>query len=292
MKKTNIEKILLLLIFTIVACDSSSKKKELTSKLVDRSIADMVSIKGGDFLMGDFGPLVGEKLPFSIQQDDKILHKVILSDFMISKYKVTNADYKTYLEVTGIPAPPVDSLAKGSPSLLSDNYSVTVTWQRAKDYCLWLGEQSGKKVDLPTEAQWEYAARSEGKYLPFATDNGKIERGRNYPTFDELQKYTDGLYLPIYPIGKYPPNPSGLYDMGLSGKEWTNDWYASDYYSHSPVKDPQGPAKGKKKVQRGAVGGDDQYALTMFRQSSPPNPKPEDDEYDYDTGVFRCVVNK
>ncbi|GAL58209.1 putative sulfatase-modifying factor [Pseudescherichia vulneris NBRC 102420] len=292
MKKMNIEKILLLLIFTIVACDSSSKKKELTNKLVDRSIADMVSIKGGDFLMGDFGPLVGEKLPFSIQRDDKILHKVILSDFMISKYKVTNADYKIYLEVTGIAAPPVDSLAKDSPSLLSDNYSVTVTWQRAKDYCLWLGNKSGKKVDLPTEAQWEYAARSEGKYLPFATDNGKIERGKNYPTFDELDKYTDGLGLPIYPIGKYPPNPSGLYDMGLSGKEWTNDWYASDYYSHSPAKDPQGPAKGKKKVQRGAVGGDDQYALTMFRQSSPPNPKPEDDRYDYDTGVFRCVINK
>ncbi|GAL58208.1 putative sulfatase-modifying factor [Pseudescherichia vulneris NBRC 102420] len=286
------KKIIILLAFTLVACDNPSEKSELASKLVDKSLSNMIAVKGGEFMMGDFGPLVGEKLPFSIQRDDKILHKVILSDFMISKYKVTNADYKIYLEVTGITAPPVYSLAKGSPILLSDNYSVRITWQRAKDYCLWLGEQSGKKVDLPTEAQWEYAARSEGKYLPFATDNGKIERGRNYPTFDELQKYTDGLYLPIYPIGKYPPNPSGLYDMGLSGKEWTNDWYASDYYSHSPVKDPQGPAKGKKKVQRGAVGGDDQYALTMFRQSSPPNPKPEDDEYDYDTGVFRCVVNK
>lgn len=175
--------------------------------------------------------------------------------------------------------------------LLSDNYSASVTWQRAKDYCLWLGELSGKKIDLPTEAQWEYAARSEGKYLPFATDNGKIERGRNHPTYDELQQYTGGLYLPIYPIGKYPPNPLGLYDMGLSGKEWTNDWYASDYYSHSPVKDPQGPTKGERKVQRGAVGGDDQYALTIFRQSSPPNPKPEDDVYNYDVGVFRCVVN-
>ena len=286
------KKIIILFAFTLVACDNSSEKSVLASKLVEKSLSNMIAVKGGEFMMGDFGPLVGEKLPFSIQRDDKILHKVILSDFMISKYKVTNADYKIYLEVTGTPAPPVYSLAKGSPILLSDNYSVRITWQRAKDYCLWLGEQSGKKVDLPTEAQWEYAARSEGKYLPFATDNGKIERGRNYPTFDELQKYTDGLYLPIYPIGKYPPNPSGLYDMGLSGKEWTNDWYAPDYYSHSPVKDPQGPAKGKKKVQRGAVGGDDQYALTMFRQSSPPNPKPEDDEYDYDAGVFRCVVNK
>ncbi|PAN93229.1 sulfatase modifying factor 1 [Enterobacter cloacae] len=291
MKNRNAKKILFLLIFTMAACDSSSKNVELANKLVDKSIASMVSVKGGDFLMGDFGPLIGEKLPFSIQQDDKVLHKVVLGSFMISKYKVTNADYKTYLDVTGTPPPPVDILAKGSPLLLSDNYSASVTWQRAKDYCLWLGELSGKKIDLPTEAQWEYAARSEGKYLPFATDNGKIERGRNHPTYDELQQYTGGLYLPIYPIGKYPPNPLGLYDMGLSGKEWTNDWYASDYYSHSPVKDPQGPTKGERKVQRGAVGGDDQYALTIFRQSSPPNPKPEDDVYNYDVGVFRCVVN-
>ncbi|AGH73999.1 sulfatase modifying factor 1 precursor-like protein [Edwardsiella piscicida C07-087] len=281
----------MLLVFTIVACDGSSKKSELANKLIDKSIANMVSVNGGDFLMGDFGPLVGEKLPFSIQQDDKVLHKVVLGSFMISKYKVTNADYKIYLEVTGTPSPLVDILSKNSPLLLSDDYSASVTWQRAKDYCIWLGAQSGKEIDLPTEAQWEYAARSEGKYLPFATDNGKLERGSNYPTYDALQKFTGGLYLPIYPIGKYPPNPLGLYDMGLSGKEWTNDWYASDYYSYSPMKDPRGPTKGERKVQRGAVGGDDQYALTMFRQSSPPSQKSEDD-HDYDDGVFRCVINK
>jgi hypothetical protein len=57
------------------------------------------------------------------------------------------------------------------------------------------------------------------------------------------------------------------------------------------LKDPQGPTKGIKKVQRGAVGGDDQYALTIFRQSSPPNTKPEDEDYVYDVGVFRCVIN-
>lgn len=105
MKNRNAKKILFLLIFTMAACDSSSKNVELANKLVDKSIASMVSVKGGDFLMGDFGPLIGEKLPFSIQQDDKVLHKVVLSSFMISKYKVTNADYKTYLDVTGTPPP-------------------------------------------------------------------------------------------------------------------------------------------------------------------------------------------
>ncbi|MDU7326929.1 MAG: SUMF1/EgtB/PvdO family nonheme iron enzyme, partial [Klebsiella pneumoniae] len=116
------------------------------------------------------------------------------------------------------------------------------------------------------------------------------------PSQDELNKYTDGMGLPIYPVGKYPSNPLGLYDMGLSGSEWTNDWYAEDYYSHSPVKNPQGPEQGTKKVLRGNVGGDRQYALTMFRQSASPLPEEVDGDYEkYGVGpqyVFRCVVNK
>ncbi|MDZ5927188.1 SUMF1/EgtB/PvdO family nonheme iron enzyme, partial [Klebsiella pneumoniae] len=244
-----------------------------------------------------FGPLVGEKLPFSINQDDKVLHKVVLSDFSISKYKVTNDDYNKYLRITGVKKPPINILLKDYPSLQKGDYSVGITWQQAKDYCQWLGKESGKKFDLPTEAQWEYAARSRGQYIPFATNNGEFLPGKNIPSQDELSEYTDGAGIPIYPVGKYPPNPLGLYDMGLSGSEWTNDWYASDYYSHSPVNDPQGPAQGTKKVLRGYIGGDRQYALTMFRQSKLPVPKiDKDDDYEkYGVGpqyVFRCVVNK
>uniref|UniRef100_UPI001D0DA458 formylglycine-generating enzyme family protein n=1 Tax=Klebsiella pneumoniae TaxID=573 RepID=UPI001D0DA458 len=160
-----------------------------------------------------------------------------------------------------------------------------------------LGIKSGKKIDLPTEAQWEFAARSRGQYFQFPTNNGEYLPGKNVPGKDELDKYTDGFGFPFYPVGKYPPNPLGLYDMGLSGSEWTNDWYAADYYSHSPVNDPQGPAQGTKKVLRGYIGGDRQYALTMFRQSKLPVPKiDKDDDYEkYGVGpqyVFRCVVNK
>lgn len=260
-------------------------------------MSNMVPVQGGEFLMGDFGPLVGEKLPFSINQDDKKLHKVVLSDFSISKFKVTNANYLVYLNATGKEKPPVNIFVKDYPSLGGSDYSVGVTWQQAKDYCQWLGHMSGKNIDLPTEAQWEYAARSRGQYLPFATNNGKFEKGKNIPSGDELDKFTDGFGFPFYPIGKYPPNPLGLYDMGLSGSEWMNDWYASDYYSHSPVNDPQGPESGARKVLRGYVGGDIQYALTMFRQSKLPVPKINaDDDYEkYGVGpqyVFRCVMNK
>ncbi|AUN62872.1 sulfatase modifying factor 1 [Klebsiella pneumoniae] len=283
----------------LTGCDqkSTGKRETLSEALVAKSLSNMVPVKGGEFLMGDFGPLVGQKLPFSINQDDKVLHKVVLSDFSISKFKVTNDDYNKYLQITGIKKPPINILVKEYPSLQKDDYSVGVTWQQAKDYCQWLGKESDKNIDLPTEAQWEYAARSRGQYLPFSTNNGNFELGSNIPEQKELDEYTDGYGFPIYPIGKYPPNPLGLYDMGLSGAEWSNDWYSTDYYSHSPVYDPQGPVKGNEKVLRGYVGGDRQYALTIFRQSSQPVPKfaGRDDYQKFGVSplfVFRCVINK
>ena len=283
----------------LLGCDqkSTDKRESLSEALVAKSLSNMVPVKGGEFLMGDFGPLVGQKLPFSITQDDKVLHKVVLSDFSISKFKVTNDDYNKYLQITGIKKPPINILVKEYPSLQKDDYSVGVTWQQAKDYCQWLGKESDKNIDLPTEAQWEYAARSRGQYLPFSTNNGNFELGSNIPEQKKLDEYTDGYGFPIYPIGKYPPNPLGLYDMGLSGAEWSNDWYSTDYYSHSPVYDPQGPVKGNEKVLRGYVGGDRQYALTIFRQSSQPVPKfaGRDDYQKFGVSplfVFRCVINK
>ena len=283
----------------LIGCDqkSTGKRETLSEALVAKSLSNMVPVKGGEFLMGDFGPLVGQKLPFSINQDDKVLHKVVLSDFSISKFKVTNDDYNKYLQITGIKKPPINILVKEYPSLQKDDYSVGVTWQQAKDYCQWLGKESDKNLDLPTEAQWEYAARSRGQYLPFSTNNGNFELGSNIPEQKKLDEYTDGYGFPIYPIGKYPPNPLGLYDMGLSGAEWSNDWYSTDYYSHSPVYDPQGPVKGNEKVLRGYVGGDRQYALTIFRQSSQPVPKfaGRDDYQKFGVSplfVFRCVINK
>ncbi|VCV44457.1 hypothetical protein BANRA_02914 [Klebsiella pneumoniae] len=88
----------------LLGCDqkSADKRETLSEALVAKSLSNMVPVQGGEFLMGDFGPLVGQKLPFSINQDDKVLHKVVLSDFSISKFKVTNDDYNKYLQITGV----------------------------------------------------------------------------------------------------------------------------------------------------------------------------------------------
>ncbi|MFB0713853.1 formylglycine-generating enzyme family protein [Buttiauxella noackiae] len=283
--------------FALLGCDNKhdAENEQQAQVLVKKSLDNMISVKGGEFLMGDFGPLVGEKVPFSINIDDKKLHKVILDDFMMSKYKVTNKDYNEYMVLMGTKELSTSALYRQHPKLAGDDISVNIPWQMAKDYCLWLGKKSGRKIELPTEAQWEYAARSRGQYLPFATNDGTIIRGKNIPSYDEIDIESDGLSLPIYPIGKYPPNPLGLYDMGLSGAEWTNDWYAADYYSQSPEKKPTGPETGIKKVKRGNIGGDMQYALTIFRQSALPVPVSKGRTYEKNGippgYVFRCVVN-
>ncbi len=93
------------------------RSEKAAKELVGKSLSNMIPVQGGEFLMGDFGPLVGEKLPFSINQDDKVLHKVVLSDFSISKYKVTNDDYNKYLQITGVKKPPINILLKDYPSL-------------------------------------------------------------------------------------------------------------------------------------------------------------------------------
>ncbi|MGC2964262.1 MULTISPECIES: SUMF1/EgtB/PvdO family nonheme iron enzyme [unclassified Paraburkholderia] len=230
--------------FCLPACSQTGQSPEVEA-LVKKSLADMVFVKGGTFTMGDFGPQVTpEKLSFTSQQENKPAHTVTLDSFSIGKYKVTYADLDVYTTATGKPSWPHDKADR--PYRVADN-PAGVPWQMAKDYCEWLGKQSGAPVDLPTEAQWEYAARSGGKLLIFGTSNGKYEADHNLPSVDTIEeKYTPEtvVFQYIYPVGKYPPNALGLYDIGVDGRDWINDWFAPDYYEHSPAKNPTGPASG------------------------------------------------
>ncbi|MGV8921499.1 MAG: formylglycine-generating enzyme family protein [Pseudomonas sp.] len=284
-----------LVVMLLGGCDSActSKEQQDERRLVENSLSNMVVVEGGEFLMGDFGPLVGEHLPYTFNHDDKKLHKVILKDFKISKYKVTYEDYEIYRAITGGDKLVV-GMSKRYPKIVEGNVSVAVTWQKAKNYCLWLAKKTGENVDLPSEGQWEYAARSRGQYFPFATDDGTFDEGRNVPSGEEKERMI-GMPFPFYPIGLYPPNPLGLYDMGLSGVEWTNDWYAEDYYWRSPEVSPKGPESGVKKVGRGYDGGDPQLALTMYRQNLLPIPITRGLNYEThginSSYVFRCAIN-
>jgi formylglycine-generating enzyme required for sulfatase activity len=182
-----------------------------------------------------------------------------------------------------------------------------VDWYQARDYCLWLAEQSGRPFALPTEAQWEYAARSRGQMMPYATDDGLLRKGKNYSTREERRQASPPNAPPYtpYPIGKkYPPNPLGIHQMGLNGFEWVSDWYGEDYYERSPEHNPTGPASGKDKVRRGgSVGSGFLGKVTVIRSYSRPNlarkPPEEssasidpDDKQPYMANTLRCVMNK
>ncbi|TDB44055.1 formylglycine-generating enzyme family protein [Photorhabdus khanii] len=270
-----------LVLLTLSGCKDKKKIQAEQQALVKEALAEMVPVEGGSFMMGDFGRRVAEHLPYSFDMDNKPEHKVTLDSFSISKYRVTWGQFNRYLAILGLPKTAAYNYLKGATDVAyfvqstGDNYPASVDWQEAKDYCQWLGKVSGKKVDLPTEAQWEYAARSRGQLLIFASSNNEY-------------RYKENFASRISPVGAYPPNPLGLYDMMGNGTDWVNDWYSADYYQHSPEHNPQGPEKGEKKVIRGQMGADiwgnhvidrGKVALNYFEKYYPPG------------YGFRCVVN-
>lgn len=159
----------------IVGCDTSDKTSRDKEFWANNILASMVDVKDGRFQMGDFGPLVGEELPFSPDQDNKPLHWVELTDFKIAKNKVTWKEFNAWSMIVGngyneyynkIKKRKIeDSYDQKINITIDDNYPASVNWYDANKFCKWIGEVSGKSITLPTEAQWEYAARSRGQFL-------------------------------------------------------------------------------------------------------------------------------
>ncbi len=231
-------------------------------------------------MMGDPGQAFADALgndafnQYFTSDDNVPIHKVTLDGYYMSAYEVTYGNYDVYSKVTQTP------LACEEWRKFKDFYAaqkpVGISWTGAHNYCQWLAKETGLPFALPTEAQWEYAARNRGKVVVFATNNGKIERGVNFPQSME------------YPmnIGQFPPNPLGFYDLSGNAYEWVKDWYSKDYYSHSPIKNPQGPETGIRKVTRGGgamVGPPD--STTVARRDSTHL------DTDHPNDGFRCVIN-
>ena len=124
-----------------------------------------------------------------------------------------------------------------------DHAVIYVSWYGARAYCTWLSKKIGKEVRLPTEAEWEYAARG-----------GKKSRGYTYSGSDsigEVAWYADNSNDRVQKVGGKSPNELGLYDMSGNLWEWCSDWYDGNYYSLSPSSNPKGPSSGDLKVLRG-----------------------------------------
>lgn len=256
-------------------------------------------LKGGTFDMGDWGSESG--LPYDMDAHSRPVHKVTLDGFSMMAYKVTYEDFDVFTDATG------------NERINMDEYNIEhrtprrpagVSWYGAKAYCAWLGKLTGLPFDLPTEAQWEYAARSGGKRVLFATDNGKLDRPRNFP-----KKWEYGEPESSLPdVGSYPPNPAGLYGMSENSHEWVRDWFDENYYKRSPKRNPLGPTTGTEKVKRGSVGGSAELAAMVFMRTKAV-PKPLQPDFpngieggkvmvpfpgysSYKSDNFRCVVNE
>ena len=136
-------------------------------------------------------------------------------------------------------------------------------------------------MNLPTEAQWEYAARNKGQYIISPTDNGKYEVGRNVWSDEQRDQVSKSLnFSAIVPLlGHFPPTPLGFYDMATDNHEWMSDWFDPQYYKNSPELNPQGSKSGLLKSVRSthqegaaqslALGG---AATTIYRRGKEPNP--------------------
>ncbi|MBJ6597629.1 formylglycine-generating enzyme family protein [Enterobacter asburiae] len=277
----------LLITLVLTGCRDDQKMKAEQTDLVNRALENMVTVKGGRFQMGDFGALIGEKPPFSADADNKPLHWVILSDFRISKYRVTWGEFNRWLEIQGrdLTAFYKDTRDnkytwKSCRDALGDIYPASAIWQDAQAYCRWLGQVSKRHIDLPTEAQWEYAARSRGQFLIFGNSD-------NWYHYENDIKRNIAPSTENRPVGSYAPNPLGVYDIQRNGADWVKDWYAADYYSHSPEQDPQGPEKGDKRVIRG-LPRDAGEGYTITRGSM--RPETVQGPPSRSTG-FRCVEN-
>ncbi len=279
MKKVIALLVAVLLVPSLSACRSEEDEQKVQA-LVKRTLENLVFVEGGSFTMGDAGVTYTNEYGREVfrywtgEPDTKPAHKVTLDSYSIQKYETTYEDFDLFSNVTGREL--IDEDALGDPDRTSEKPVWGVPWQPAKDYCQWLSEESGLPFDLPTEAQWEYAARSRGLNVAFATDNGKIDIGRNYR----------GKGSPWHPDppGTYPPNPLGLYDMTGNVSEWVNDWYDQDYYASSPEKNPQGPASGNLKIMRGfgIIGSVEFNALLRRKERGPEST---------DGAGIRCVIN-
>ena len=187
-------------------------------------IPEFVAVEGGTFQMGS-----------NSGYNEKPVHSVTVSDFNISKTEVTFEQYDAFCDAIGRDKPDDEGWGRGNRPV------IYVDWQDAFDYCEWMSKTTGKTYRLPTEAEWEYAARG-----------GSKSKGYTYSGGNNLYAvawYDNNSRDKTHPVAQKQPNELGLYDMSGNVYEWCSDWYGD--YSSSPQTDPQGSNSEEYRVLRG-----------------------------------------
>ncbi|MFT6846076.1 MAG: sulfatase modifying factor 1 [Flavobacteriales bacterium] len=224
-------------IITLVICLLAILNLQAQSQTTIPDKPEVILVQGGTFAMG------------STVEEDETPHTVTLSNYSIGKYPVTVGQYKTFCTATGTTMPEAPSWGWQDKHPM-----VNVTYNDAVSYCNWLGETYGGDWRLPTEAQWEFAARGgtkSNKYTYSGSDD-----------LDEVAWYADNAGGKTQSVGRKKANELSLYDMSGNVWEWCKDWYDKDYYASSPSTNPKGATSGANRVLRG---GSWYYSATRCR---------------------------
>jgi len=246
--------------------------------------ADMVLVQAGTFKMGSEND----------GSDEKPVHEVYVDAFYMDLYEVTVGKFKKFVEATGYQTDAEKNADKrnwrydaAGNIVGSDKMTlpvIYVSWNDATEYGKWLSRTTGAKYRLPTEAEWEYAARG-GHKSPYEVGKGNVHIGKyqyaGSDNLDEVGWYDENSNGTTHPVAAKKPNELGLYDMSGNVYEWCRDWHDAKYYDEckkkGTVKNPEGPETGSSRVLRGGSWyGVAQYCRSADRYHGGPDDRRDD----------------
>ncbi len=248
------------------------QKRTVTIDLAPGIPFEFIRISAGEFLMGS-----DQQKEKQARANETPQHKVFLSEYWIGKYPVTNKQYKVFVKAVGH-KPPANWGGFDAPKDKFDHPVAGLSWFSAMAFCEWFKGLSTRNIRLPSEAEWEKAARG--------TDGRSYPWGNQAP--DDTRCNYKGNVKDTTPVGKYSPlgdSPYGCSDMEGNVWEWVMDWYGDNYYQDSSFRNPPGPAMGTYKVLRGSSW---YYSDKIVRSADRDGSSPTNE---LDVIGFRCACS-